>query len=946
MDDHSRSWTPSLEEASSFLDQCKDWSTQKVLENSSCILECSRVVLKNGTTGHEEQLSCIRWLADLAESVPSFELETDVLIPLLTSADEYLERIYEAVQEATEVEKSALITLICALLENLRKVVVYMNNTKMCAIEEVSSIFIKLPCILYKTFDVQGRNLDRRWILESNSLLLSFCVMAETVEVKVFIDDEFQTFKRLLRNLLAFEQILEFNKMIPVWRSFAHLVTKYNYVTPVDDLKTVIEEIWREVWQQVFRRRKKIYPNLLLVSGVSEFLESLSKVCPLPLWMSRQEKQILCQELEKMMGNVPADILVASSEGVPTDTPVQNITLAAKAKSELRLVTSQEGIHGGQQCRDVAGAVQVQQLCDGVVPDGVQCHGSEAVHLQEGAHNGLLCFQVLGEAVQAQQLIEENVLNELTQVVGDRVRETNPCSEDVPGSSKALSSSTAVHMIQHDEKEQVNFFQLSPAFPLIPLNSADVKSLPNQMLNSPVPDLASSKPLPTAPGSFFILSSLSPISDHSAPLVKEKKSRKKRTNNKPQAIPAITLKVKKSCKRSMTKVKASSSPTYEQKVKKSKLISANLQKQRIYNIQKFKSLISEVNGIFKCRGCQLAMGMRSKAWNHATRCGKKKNAPRKARVRTCISCRMSFSSKRDLVKHFRSEHQTLKFVCIQCPTPSTFKYKFSFMRHLALKHNKPGLAPSFKCKICSYRTSQKANIKRHIGRVHKSFHRVSMLVDDLVNSAVEESSKMCAWERIRLNNIRERQELFETLFPETEIPKKRPMRVIKIIKPQLQMRRSDRLSSSAVESFVPVADDAQETGKKSGAEEDLGKEIGTTEILDIDFNSASGEEDIYATADVKEVEQFECPLCSFQSKFKHSYLRHKQKKHEPLEESLPCPRSFCSLTFTTRGEKEKHVTGCWLICKRQDCSLKKFSRADKYDQHLRMHRRLDEKMEE
>jgi hypothetical protein len=36
-----------------------------------------------------------------------------------------------------------------------------------------------------------------------------------------------------------------------------------------------------------------------------------------------------------------------------------------------------------------------------------------------------------------------------------------------------------------------------------------------------------------------------------------------------------------------------------------------------------------------------------------------------------------------------------------------------------------------------------------------------MLVDDLVNSAVEESSKMCAWERIRLNNIRERQELFE-----------------------------------------------------------------------------------------------------------------------------------------------------------------------------------------
>jgi hypothetical protein len=171
------------------------------------------------------------------------------------------------------------------------------------------------------------------------------------------------------------------------------------------------------------------------------------------------------------------------------------------------------------------------------------------------------------------------------------------------------------------------------------------------------------------------------------------------------------------------------------------------------------------------------------------------------------------------------------------------------------------------------------------------------------------------------------------------------MRVIKIIKTQLKMRRSDRLSSS-VESCVTVADDSQETGKKSGAGEGLDKEKSTTETLDVDFNSASGEEVIYVTADVKEVEQFECPLCSFKSKFKHSYLRHKQKKHELLEESLPCPRSFCSLTFTTRGEKEKHVTGCWLICKRQDCSLKKFSRADKYDQHFRMHRRLDEKMEE
>ena len=139
--DDSPSWTPSLEEASSFLEQSKEWPRQKVLDNSSCILECSRVVLKNGSALHEEQLSCITWLTDLAETVPSFELENDVLIPLLTLVDEYLERIYEAVQEASDVEKSALIILICTLLEKLRKVVIYMKDIKMCAIGEVSSLF-------------------------------------------------------------------------------------------------------------------------------------------------------------------------------------------------------------------------------------------------------------------------------------------------------------------------------------------------------------------------------------------------------------------------------------------------------------------------------------------------------------------------------------------------------------------------------------------------------------------------------------------------------------------------------------------------------------------------------------------------------------------------------------------------------------------------------------
>ena len=155
----------------------------------------------------------------------------------------------------------------------------YLDFTSIDKIQDVFEIFgskyIKgwgwvflVRIVLKKTFDAHSRILDRSWLLESNFLLLSFCELAENVEVKVSIDNEFQTFKKLLG-----------------------------------------------------------------------------------------------------------------------------------------------------QYQDVGGAVQVQHLCVGVVPEGVHCH--------DEPRNGLLCLQVLCEAARAQHLSEDNGLNVGERDVRDEARRSD-----------------------------------------------------------------------------------------------------------------------------------------------------------------------------------------------------------------------------------------------------------------------------------------------------------------------------------------------------------------------------------------------------------------------------------------------------------------------------------------------------------------------------------------
>ena len=222
-----------------------------------------------------------------------------------------------------------------------------------------------------------------------------------------------------------------------------------------------------------------------------------------------------------------------------------------------------------------------------------------------------------------------------------------------------------------------------------------------------------------------------------------------------------------------------------------------------------------------------------------------------------------------------------------------------------------------------------------------------------------------------MENIREKNEMFNNLFPEKRIPAKKTVNKSTVRTISTQTRRSSRISgasgsSTAVstsfsdtsqndvvtgrEDYRDVEDKAAEDTSEAG---DGAGVIKTKEVVERSpENDGVGDnlqESLNNIDQMKEPKvtnrEFLCQLCGFKSGHNHSLKRHIVKKHQSLDEMIPCPRKFCSLSFSTRSEKEIHVNQCWLTCPRVECNKKIFSRPDKFQQHIRMHKRMDEKMD-
>ena len=448
-------------------------------------------------------------------------------------------------------------------------------------------------------------------------------------------------------------------------------------------------------------------------------------------------------------------------------------------------------------------------------------------------------------------------------------------------------------------------FKLSASFPIVPLSQSECQNLPDSMITKSPPDLACCVPVPGGDFSFFILSSLVPIE------ISKAKMQTKRLPNKRNKKPKSKKQIK-SCN------------LFENKVKKSKLITQNLQKQRQRNLLKFKSAIKEVNGVFKCSVCSFETGWKSRAWSHISRCGLKwKKAPRKTKVKTCSAYKENFQTQKDLNKHFRSKHQTSSYYCVLCPQPTSFKFKNSFKRHCQLKHNKSHTATTFQCSWCKYQATQKTNLKRHIGRVHKTVRFVASLLDLVIKEAIIESG-LCEYEKISLNNVREKRKVFLELFPDGEFSSQSPA---------LRKKASNRVTSQKIRISPRLVIDPLK-----GVVSVMRSGTGASLVSDVNVDQQHKTEGVVS-------KQYSCLICDFKCNRKYGLMRHIVKKHQSSKEPLSCPRSFCDLSFSTRWQKERHVAECMLVCPEKHCDGKQFRRQDKFNQHLRKHQRRDDLIE-
>ena len=979
------------------LKEAKEWPKEMVAQNYSFLSECARRVLESDTSGHEKQIESIKWLAFLIEFVPTFNLEIDILKPLFAAINRILNHVdsivgdhathssvcgEDTVGETTTKDssegvtidngvKSAFFSIISKLLSNCNHVTSFINSRNLSQASDMPSLLHFLPKIILKSFLTLGKISSPGKMLDSEAvvLLVSFLKLLERLQISCSFVEELNLLDGVISDIIVFNDVLlckDPNLMLQVWMVWLKVTIKYQAFLPQDTVLKQTDVIRKELclWMALENEEseslqdkiRNMCPHLYSAAYVENIdwkvLHGvISELSALPSSLTKDDHQSLCDFVKKKIQDKGIDLL-----------GLENLDVCSGYKPQLEVVA--EGINNKQE----------EKVSE--TPTSLLACPEPAVNLSE---NPTPSHPLSGERMKAKRKLsttmDDNVMTKSKSIklsfsssnTGFSIQPSESSVKEYPvdETSNFASDSTAGLL-----DKPKSFFILSESFLITPLPQTDIQLLTPSKLQKPPPDLTSSIPILGATGRLFILSSLSPIPAKVAPNNKVNKKAKVRAKKGTKLAAKIRSKVQ----------------MFKDKVLKSKLVSVNLQKQRQKNIEKFKSYIREKDGIFKCVLCGLETGLRVKAWNHSTRCGfGKKLKKRKVKERTCKECNGKFSSKKKLIKHFRAQHQKVKFICASCPRPRMFKFKYSLKRHHVLKHTVAAAESLFKCSWCLYEASQKSNLKRHILRNHKFVKMVTDLLESLLENAVrisEEEVGLSAYERIRLDRIREITRFRETLFPspDSEIPLKKPRK-----KPETKAlnpaRRSARIFSGTVKSSQElsvklkagvIADSSSmNVGVSESGSEILGGEISTSgsgggegSIWDHDTSASSingscsgvcsvdpvpirqGGTGSHGNDEIPKPKKFQCTLCDFKSTQKHSLGRHIVNKHESLKNPISCPRKFCTLNFLTRFEKEVHVRHCFIKCQRIECHNKLFSRPDKFKQHQRMHAMMDQKLEE
>ena len=878
-----------FKEASSFLAEAREWTEEKVYSNASCILECARVVLKNSVSAqHGEKFDCIKWLGLLARFVPSFNLETELLEPILSSVNEFLDNIIASLDDDCGADvKSGLLDMVTILLGHTVSVLDITRKHSGFGIADVPSLMKYVPQILQKTITNMDQGVG--WKCKVREIIIFFLEMIDSVNVRAVFQEELTVFNNLLGSLIDLQLVLvslDLKLTMLVCSATTNLATKYSRIMPTVKYNTAMEKVcWRLctiiVWtvenqiekltfMQKMSLQFKPSTNCQTLEDLNDLLLLFSEVSPHSSLLSLEDRKQVTSLLKNFLGVSLWDIDIYQSLQAELSLWWVNFTRKSNIHENM-LDTKCEGLENFESL------MSLDSVDKSVTEDSNNMVDPDC----EGLEN-------FDSSIALGDLTSYND-SDRTRILNDGI-----CSQ-------------VIEKEDGFELTSKSHFQLSASFPIIPISQSECHHLPASVFIKSPPDLACCVPIPGANFSFFILSSLVPI-EQSKSKVPTKQPPTKRN------------------KKQKSKKQRESYNLFENKVKKSKLITQNLQKQRHSNLLKFKSAIKEVNGVFKCSVCSFETGWKSKAWSHSNRCGLNvKKAPRKPKVKTCSACKENFQAQKDLNKHFRSEHQTSSYFCVLCPKPTSFKFKNSFKRHCQLKHNKSHTATTFKCSWCRYQATQKTNLKRHIQRLHKNVRFAVSLLDHVIEEAIIESG-LCEYEKIRLNNLREKRKVFLELFPDGEFSSQSPVQGKKV---------SNRVVSQKSRISPRLVLDPFKDGGSF-----LRSDTCATLVSDVNVD-----QDEVGTSKGNVTKQYSCIICEFKCRRKDGLLRHIVKKHQSLNEPLSCPRSFCELSFSTRWQKESHVAECWLICPQKQCKGKQFRRQDKFNQHLRMHQRMDDLIE-
>ena len=135
-----------------------------------------------------------------------------------------------------------------------------------------------------------------------------------------------------------------------------------------------------------------------------------------------------------------------------------------------------------------------------------------------------------------------------------------------------------------------------------------------------------------------------------------------------------------------------------------------------------EKIVREKSG-FSCKGCKFSSALELRAKTHAMTCGRKFKKVASHKKSSCPECESVFSNKKDLFKHYKTEHPISKYKCSKCL--KAYRQRKTYLAHL--KFHEPSFLNQFHCDLCNYKGVSNWNLKRHKDRKHRDTSMPSKL---------------------------------------------------------------------------------------------------------------------------------------------------------------------------------------------------------------------------